>query len=566
LADEDEIAADMTRKYAKPASLALAIALSCASTSGWAQDRPDRVDPAVIAQDLVSPFRADEKEDDLRTSVEAPRSDVALDTEGGLFIGAVLVEGSGRIPADRFAAAIEPFVGRTLGADELRALASAVAGVARAQGYVLANAWIPRQKLESGVLRVQLDEGRIETVRVEGSRNGLVRALLAPLASGEALQRGELERRLMLAGDVPGIRLLGSRYLVEDGKSVLVVQVTETRSSFSLLVDNSGTEAIGPIRAHIAANVRGMALAGDETMLFAYTTPLDPSELWVLGARYAAPVDKAGTALALSGSVARSRPGGEFRASDTRSQSTTLTGSGKIPVLRRRSTGLWVELAASVSDVEQFQAGTRIGADRISTISAQLVGVRMLPYGYARADAALVGGVGLFNATREGDPLASRSDGDARFAKVEVSADWVNRLSGPLSIALAGAGQISSRPLLIGEELGIGGRRFGRAFDYYERSGDNGVAGSAELRLALESKGKSVTNAMLYTYADAAKVWDIGDVAQSAGTLCSAGFGFRGLLRNRLELGAELAIPLNTARFETGNRNPRVALVVQLRI
>ena len=50
---------------------------------------------------------------------------------------------------------------------DMRALASDVANVARGAGYGLATAWIPPQRVSNGVLRVVIDEGRIDAIEAE---------------------------------------------------------------------------------------------------------------------------------------------------------------------------------------------------------------------------------------------------------------------------------------------------------------------------------------------------------------------------------------------------------------
>ncbi|MFH7813357.1 ShlB/FhaC/HecB family hemolysin secretion/activation protein, partial [Acetobacter lovaniensis] len=63
--------------------------------------------------------------------------------------------------------------------------------------------------------------------------------------------------------------------------------------------------------------------------------------------------------------------------------------------------------------------------------------------------------------------------------------DWTTRLAPHLSLALTSQAQVASRPLLATAEIGVGGPAFGRAYDYAERTGDNGILGGAELRFDL---------------------------------------------------------------------------------
>ena len=148
----------------------VAIPVAFFPTPASAQQQPqpvDQADPAVVA-------RQQQEENERPRQREAPRLSapasvqVSASTEP-ITPGAIYVEGATELrPAD-FAPAIEPYLGRPLGEEELRALTRDVAEVARRAGFGLATAWVPRQSLVAGVLRVQVDEGRIDAVEVSGN-------------------------------------------------------------------------------------------------------------------------------------------------------------------------------------------------------------------------------------------------------------------------------------------------------------------------------------------------------------------------------------------------------------
>jgi Ca2+-binding RTX toxin-like protein len=54
----------------------------------------------------------------------------------------------------------------------------------------------------------------------------------------------------------------------------------------------------------------------------------------------------------------------------------------------------------------------------------------------------------------------------------------------------------------VSEEMGLGGRYMLRGYDYRERSGDNGIAGSAEIRFDLADQPKPIKAVQLYLFAD----------------------------------------------------------------
>jgi hemolysin activation/secretion protein len=102
-------------------------------------------------------------------------------------------------------AALSTFVGHRLTQDDMQDLLT-LSGLARARGYVFARSSILAQTLDSGVLHVDLDEGRVDEVRLTGQANKAVLAILDGLR-GHAPRQQEVDRLLTLAQDVPGVRL-----------------------------------------------------------------------------------------------------------------------------------------------------------------------------------------------------------------------------------------------------------------------------------------------------------------------------------------------------------------------
>ena len=64
------------------------------------------------------------------------------------------------------------------------ALATAIAGVVRARGYPFATASIGAQAMAGGVLRVTVQPGKIDAVRVIGAANAAADAILVGALTG----------------------------------------------------------------------------------------------------------------------------------------------------------------------------------------------------------------------------------------------------------------------------------------------------------------------------------------------------------------------------------------------
>ncbi len=470
---------------------------------------------------------------------------------------AIVVDGNQVVPTVAFAPVLVPYLGRDLSGADLSQLAGAVAGIARKEGYPFASATIAIQAMSDGVLHVTLDEGRIAAVRVIGTINPLAdRMLTDALVSDAPVRRETLERTILLVGDIAGLTVKESNYVRQNGFGILLVTTVEDRASAYVQLDNRGSAEVGPIRATMLASYRGLAQSGDELGVIVAATPIQPSEFAFLRARYSAPVDLDGGVVTVSGSYGRANPGGALKPLDVIGHSFDVAVGYGRPLLRSRARSLSGAIEFRTLKSDQTLLGTMLRDDRLTTLSAVLNGSTRAGPGVLRGEIAVVGGLPLAGVAHEGDRRTSRSEGDARFVTWGYGLEWSSVLTGPFALALASSGQLASRPLLATAEIGIGGPAFGRAYDYAERTGDQGVLGSAELR-ANVGRASAFDRIQLYGFVDGGYVDNLrGGIG--GGSLLSTGTGARvgiGLLNGMVEI----AFPLNEDRFDTGTKRPRLS-------
>jgi hemolysin activation/secretion protein len=520
----------------------------------------DRADPSVARgtfndDTVAQPNRS--RLPRIESGAQAP----AADTGGeSILVGAVRVEGATALPPSAFAPAIEPWLGRPLSPADLRNLATAIANVARQAGYGLATAWIPEQRVTNGVLRVAIDEGRIDAVEAEGSGKASVEPLLARLASGRPILTAELERRLLIAGDLAGISIGRTRLERLGERNILHVEASREKARGRASLDNWGAGTAGPVRARVEFDLNGTLARGDRLIVGGVVTPLQPREFQFVRAAYTIPVGTAGTEVSISGYAGHSRPGAAVR--DRGLDGTSLEAEATVthPVLRSRVASLWTSLGFDVRNSSLDEQNVRVRDDRIVSASVGVSGLSRLGGGWLRGRLTLLKGLDVLGATHEGDPLASRDDGSAIFTKIAFSAQYWTPIGGAFSLNLAMEGQLASRPLLSSEEMGLGGRSFIRAYDYRELSGDQGAAASAELRYDLKSLAKPLRRVQIYAYGDAGRVDNLRD-GLGGGTLASVGGGLRAWLSHGIEAGLEIGMPLKDSPFDS-DPQPRLSFTL----
>ncbi len=111
--------------------------------------------------------------------------------------------------------------------------------------------------------------------------------------------------------------------------------------------------------------------------------------------------------------------------------------------------------------------------------------------------------------------------------------------------------------MLLSQQLYLGGASFGRAYDSAEVSGDNGLAGSLELRFQHPLNDAFFKSYELYSFLESGVVWN-NEIAMRDGlSLTSAGAGVRVNLADDLQAGVGVAFPLTYRSPTNDNRSPR---------
>lgn len=462
-----------------------------------------------------------------------------------------------------FAGAIAPFLNRPLGVADLKGLTNALVSHARDEGYVFASARIPPQSVEGGVLTVEMDEGRIDGVRIEGYDDAYLRRILEPLTA-RPITRARLEHRLLLANEGLGVQVGRSTYEQTDAGRMLKIEVSHDPVIGRASLDNWGSSFVGPTRGRLSVGFGGLTGGADELRASVSFTPLQPREYGYGRLSYARRVGSDGLELSVSGSYGHTRPGASLRARDTAGKSLTGSFTFSQPVIRSRQKSVWAEFGLDLRQSRQEQLGRTVRNDRLTSLTAGLFGL------LRTGDALLTGrltatkGVDLFGATDPGDPDASRSDASGRFTSVVARVSATVPVVPRVEISLSGEGQIASRPLLSSEEFGIGGADIGRGYDYSERLGDEGIGGSVEVRYTLTDNLPIMTRAQIFGFMDGGVTRDIG-LRRFDGTLASAGVGAEIELPLKLVARFTAGLPLTGPRDEDGRSTPRLGFAISSR-
>lgn len=146
----------------------------------------------------------------------------------------------------------EPFAGRCLGPRSLQALMLNLNDALLAQGYVTSRFALEPQDLSTGVLKVTLNTGLIDTIEwTDGERAVPGDSYVLPAAAGDVLNVRDLDQALENLARLPS---LSTRIRIEPGTqlntSTVRIETRRTGRSWrgQLGVDNSGSREFGRTR------------------------------------------------------------------------------------------------------------------------------------------------------------------------------------------------------------------------------------------------------------------------------------------------------------------------------
>lgn len=519
--------------------------LACLGTLAQAQQPAPAAPPAAVRADAPA---------------AAPHFDILeFEVEGNTVLRDADVE-----------AAVMPFMGPQREFADVEQARAALEKRYQGAGYLTVFVDIPEQRVDAGVVRLLVTEGRVARLAVTGSRyydQGRIRAVATEVAEGKVPNFNELQQELAVLdrGDARHVQPV-----LKPGAAPGTVDVelkVDDKLPAGATVELNNNHAAGIDSLHLVANLHYDNLFQREHSLglTLLTTPLHPEQSKVLVGSYSLPL----------------ADGDSLTASLIHSNSNVVTLGGTQALGKGTTLGLkyqrqlpgsaevWHAYSLGV-DYKDLQDQTVFGGSSISTPlryaplqlgyngghnseSWQSQWGLTLTYAFAPVlkrqvpDCPSAGG-GIAPADQFG---CKRAGADGGFSTVKLDLRQT-LLSGWGQFGLRLAGQLSTQPLANYEQFVIGGADTVRG--YYESAafGDDGVLGSLEWRSDIasllrrrhgEAQTANLRELTLLVFADAGRVHTQHALPGTAvyESLASAGVGLRLQTQAGLSVSFELA-------------------------
>lgn len=395
-------------------------------------------------------------------------------------------------------------VGKPISGIDLFAAANQLEEGLIKSGRILDRVVIPAQTLKKGDnIRISVVRGFIERIDIQKVPEAVrerVGATLAPLENKPGLRLPEIERKILLAGDLPGLNL---RSTLSKGKlpggTILTLEGGLRPIAGSLGLDNSLSQPSGHLNAGIGLDINGVGGIGEQTYVRLYGYPGDQNSVFSNNPRNRSVA--AGIVLPLGHDGWTINPEITHAQSLTKSSSAPmqtefLRGAIRLRYAMLRARHLTWNLESSLdaaSDRQDTGSSPSIAISRdqtrVARLSSELIWTLS---GGGQANGKVTASFGLngLGARSRSEAASllplSRQGADDRFNKLEGLLRDVHPLTDQIILEASARWQYSfNTPLLKSEQIGIASPTGLSAFDAGALTGDSGWLTRGELSYLL---------------------------------------------------------------------------------
>lgn len=439
-------------------------------------------------------------------------------------------------------------IGKQVGLTEILDVADKIEAKYRERGFIISRAYVPPQRVGNGVFTINVVEGYISGIAMEGGDPGvrnLIQAYISPVTQVRPLTLEPMERGLLLSNDLPGVTASGVLRPAQDkpGASDLVVNVQQSPWTGGFNVDNRGSQFTD--RWTLGGDVEWNSPLGDGDQVTANIQSAPDPNIRIQGsARYQHPIGTSGLTGSIYVTVSNGAPSAGLGKFNITTDSLAVGPRLSYPLIRSRAQSLTLEGGITYQDAE-VQSGTpaaTISHDHWRVADAALTYTQTGFWnGSTSATIDVAQGLPVFGATENNSPSLSRPGAHTDFTKVTSTIKRIQVIWGPVNVAVTAQGQYSFAPLVAGEQISFGGNQIGRGYDPSAITGDHGVGGSFELRYDTRVDQYFVQTVEPYIFFDTAKIWNRLGGNGSGLALHSTGAGIRVGLEHNITAGVEYA-------------------------
>lgn len=473
------------------------------------------------------------------------------------FVKKIKVKGNTVLTKSEIAKVVSPFEGQELELATLKQVAEALAKLYHKKGYILAQAYILPQEIKEGVVEIQVMEGRIGNVKIEGNkvyRTSLIRYFLLPATKKRVWHNGRFQKALLLLNEFPDLEV---KSFLQPGKEagttdVLIKAVDKTPIHVEFDYNNFGSRFIGVNRGGIDISHGNLMDLGDYIefkAIFSFPSRQEP----FISGTHMIPISPHGTKLVTSYASADMKVGQELQVLDIRGVAN-IYGVGVIhPVARTVEHSSNLSMVFYLKDIQNFVFGEILTSqDKLREVVLGYNASWVTGRSRKIIDVSLTQGLGtLFGGMPNEDPLASRQGAGNSFTKINVNLAYITKVSTTNFLILRGLAQYGFNLLAPTEQFAIGGPDSVRGFPQSAFLGDSGWNAIIELRIPFSGQAsKNIVQGTFFVDTATALFRNPFPGQNGKESLTGGGVGIRTTFGEatslRVDLGFPLAPPINS--------------------
>jgi hemolysin activation/secretion protein len=467
-------------------------------------------------------------------------------------------------PAD-FKKLTQGIEGKTVQLKDLQDLTNKITALYLDRGYITSRAVLSEQAIVNGIVKIQIVEGSIERIEIEGLKRLQKHYVLSRVKLGvkTPLNKDQLEDQLQLLKSDTLLKSIEASLRPGKGlgQSILTLRVKESAPiTASVGIDNYSSPSVGSERFGGSLTFRNVTGLGDRLSTSYNRSFAGGSNVFDFS--YQVPINAMNGTLQFRAAPSRSKVvEAPFDTLDIRNETNLYEFSYRQPIIRSPREELALSLSFALQDDRTTLSGIPLTTASSGTDINGRGRTRVLKFGqdYLRRDPqgawALQSqfnfGLDVLDAT-----VSDTAQPDGRFFSWLGQVQRVQRL-GKNQVLIAQADlQLSPDTLLPSQQFVIGGGQSLRGYRQNLRSGDNGFRFSVEDRIALVHGKEGRPVFQLAPFFDAGVVWNNPNnplpLAKET-FLASPGLGFIWEPVPRFVLRLDYAIPLIYNSDRKGN-------------
>lgn len=449
-----------------------------------------------------------------------------------------LISGNKSVSTDELLAAIEKYKGKELSINQLLEIADILTRKYWEKGYVTSFAYIPVQKLERGILEIEIVEGSIGDIIVKNNKyytTSFINRYLEDVKKEPILKNRTLERSLLLLNEFPKLNATSTLTKGQQpGTTDIVIDIKEPYPpvNFSVFYNNFGSRYTGEHRLGASVGIGNLTKNGDILSLNGVVNAEDFDQMNYWKAGYQIPIGGKGLKAGIDYSKMEYEIGGELSILGIEGEAEVFGLDISYPLIRAREKNLYITGGIRHKYYENFlfEKTYTTSRDDYSVLELGISGDRFIGKNHLFYSLKSTMGLGEVFGMDDDDYTSSSRPGitDGDWTKFTLDITNITKI-GKVQLITRGSGQVATDNLLTSEQFTIGGPDSVRGYPAGEYLGDYGFLLSEEIRIPVSvKKGDEGKYFNLALFADYGRTYYKDELAgDEEGELASVGAGIR---------------------------------------